>query len=215
MKPPPCLRVIAMCSLVLAGCKVETIVAGTLALDAGADDDAAASVGCRGPDDCAAGELCEKRACADARGLCMPIPRLCTDAHLSPVCGCDGITYFNDCLRRRSGIASARPEPCEQTAQRCVSEREQPCPEPAVCGRLPPRISIGSPGVRCEPEEPGQCWVVPVSCDRTLPGDRFGTCDGTLQCLDLCSALRSGQALTLSMQCDSASERDHEIRSEP
>ena len=68
---------------------------------------------------CALGEFCElpKGECqlADAQGVCLPMPKLCPDLY-APVCGCDGVTYSNDCERQVAGVqfghAGACGEPC-------------------------------------------------------------------------------------------------------
>lgn len=45
--------------------------------------------------------FCEGGPACDAPGFCVGPPRDCTGA-LSPACGCDGVTYVNECQARRA-----------------------------------------------------------------------------------------------------------------
>lgn len=58
---------------------------------------------CKTNDDCPATNLCERApgACRGP-GLCRPVPPICAEA-VVPSCGCDGVTYLNECERRTAG----------------------------------------------------------------------------------------------------------------
>jgi hypothetical protein len=66
---------------------------------------------------CVSGLFCElpTGTCGDnlAEGRCVRIPRFCAQrVTLRPVCGCDGATYFNNCLRRRAIVAKRHDGRC-------------------------------------------------------------------------------------------------------
>jgi len=54
---------------------------------------------------CPTGKVCSLESCSpEATGLCQPLPTTCQDVGQA-VCGCDGQTYRNDCLRLLAGVA--------------------------------------------------------------------------------------------------------------
>ena len=64
---------------------------------------------------CSAGEFCEflPGACTiqGLTGVCTPMNQTCPTL-AQPVCGCNGVTYLNDCQRRRAGVSAAHSGPC-------------------------------------------------------------------------------------------------------
>lgn len=118
------------------------------------------------------GYYCVKDSCSDPTGVCEPRPVVCpTD--VGPVCGCNGVTYWNDCLRQQLGSAASTPGECQSTAIPC--NRGGDCGFPgARCARLlfpdqqcPPRDS--EPG-------PGTCWAIPPDCNQVPYEQRWRHC---------------------------------------
>jgi hypothetical protein len=58
---------------------------------------ALAVAGCLSSDDCPSDLFCDRR-CDGTAGRCRTVPRMCI-MMWKPVCGCNGVTYRNDCFR--------------------------------------------------------------------------------------------------------------------
>ena len=138
---------------------------------------------CADSSTCLAGQFCEKAACGEALGHCLQRPPVC-DGEARPECGCDGVTYWNDCLRRLAGVESKVDRgPCRNPRACDTGSR---CPEGASCAR------VVFPN-ECGRVIAGACWVVPDNCEGGMP-EHYYACGGPMtQCLDSCAAIRSEQ----------------------
>lgn len=122
--------------------------------------------------DCGNYFFCRKDSCSEPMGACEPRPVL-SDPDPDPVCGCDGVTYWNDSLRRQFGVASSTPGECSGYARRCNSGAD--CGVfPGFCARILP------PGRSCDPEPyprpEGLCWVVPPRPEMLTDSNLFLLC---------------------------------------
>jgi hypothetical protein len=113
----------------------------------------AACRACNSDDDCGAGEVCDCRlaSCGKSGGVCVARPEVCPQL-AAPVCGCDGMTYPNDCERLRAGVCKRSERPCVE-AGGCFDTNEGRCTG-EVCS---PASPCEQPNQLCSPK----CVVPP------------------------------------------------------
>lgn len=143
---------------------------------------------CTSKADCSLGWACDKSGCDLPMGKCVPWPPICLPDP-SPVCGCDGVTYWNDCLRLQADVTLAGPDQCRATA--CTCEVGADCNVPyASCSHLL------APGEMCGRGQ-GNCWVLPPACDPDADRKMWRECKPpdsgitTAKCVNTCDAIAS------------------------
>jgi Kazal-type serine protease inhibitor domain len=161
--------------------------------------DAATPHVCTSKNDCPEHFYCEKATCDASTGTCQPVPTSCDDVE-SPVCGCDGVTYFDDCLRKANSVASSTQRQCGfDSALPCGGPSGARCPAGTFCAQFTFRPP-GPPGP-CPPDVPGFCWALPSACPEATGMMGWDSCSSMQLCLDTCTAIRQGGAYRHSFMC--------------
>jgi hypothetical protein len=146
-------------------------------------------VQCGRNEECPEGAFCECEsddACAPS--VCVAMPEGCDDVS-EPVCGCDGVTYDNDCGRQAAGTCKVSDGPCPP--QSCGGIQGLTCPEGQSCD-----IIAGACGTD---DAPGTCADLHDDCEGLDAGPVCG-CNGTTYPGD-CSRLRAGVAKEHDGEC--------------
>lgn len=181
-------ELVVLFSLAAAACSADDVVVATQAPPASTAPPPITGPVCASNDDCSPNAFCEKATCDAPKGTCILRPLTC-EATGGRICGCDQLTYWNDCLRKQAGVAAATPGECKLG---------KPCASPADCGfELASCAKLFPPSVKCMPDLPGTCWVLPPICPTEMmmqnewklcqPGPpMMGKCSST------CEAIRDG-----------------------
>lgn len=164
--------------------------------DEGAADAPPKGAACASNDQCAPDQFCATNACDAGTGSCEVRPVLC-ESTTDPVCGCDGVSFWNDCLRQRDGVASSSQGACTIGAALCTDPAGATCPvADASCARL----VYGQYGQQpCPTSFPGVCWALPATCPSSSPTDpMWFACGAPRDCVDICTAIGAGGVYQLA-----------------
>ena len=151
---------------------------------------------------CAESEYCAKSSCAaKAEGHCAARPADCANAKLAVLCGCDGLTYHDECLLHANRQNSGAVGPCtkaEKLTVTCTFLDDEACidagGECALKVDACASISIG---------ETGTCWVLPEAC----PGSdeqSAQTCSEKVDpsCQSECAAIKGKARYSTAGKCN-------------
>jgi hypothetical protein len=134
---------------------------------------------------CAPGSYCDAPGCGD--GTCAPLG-VTEDQMRAPICGCDGVTYWNSSVAAKHGMPSQATGVC-QPEKTCGGFANLMCPTPgASCN-----YHIGDKSVCGASDLGGTCWMVPAVCMPQLGFGPLTRACGSLSCTDECNLIKLQQ----------------------
>jgi hypothetical protein len=170
-------------ALSLLGCSTDVVIVSYE--DGGLDSGGPL---CHHNHECGPEAFCSKSGCGELTGRCVLRPLQCP-SNFEPVCGCDGVSFWNDCLRQRDGTPGSSAM-CEVPFASCDSVLGPGCPVvDAVCSKIEPgqeQCDGGSPAG-------GVCWVLPDECPADVRPIWQACGSSGPACSDLCHAIASQQ----------------------
>ena len=145
--------------------------------------------------ECAASEYCAASSCA-AIGVCTPRPIASSD--FAPVCGCDGVTYWNASYASSLGKTTGATGACTGAGVKaCGGFAGTRCPTGDDC--IEDRTHFGTCSVA---DGGGACWAIPSSATCGVGLGGYRQCTGTAgRCTDYCSAVKSKTAFMKDATC--------------
>jgi hypothetical protein len=134
---------------------------------------------------CPADYFCMKAGCGGGdNGTCEPVSP--THVVLDPVCGCDGITYWNSLYAASSPKAVHKTGPCGvNDGPKSCNAAGNPCPGSMHCAVARAACT--------DVTTPGTCWVVPNECDGTTVGQHVCEAGIAGSCRNLCTLISKAQ----------------------
>jgi hypothetical protein len=115
--------------------------------------------------------------------------------NLDPVCGCNGITYFNPSIAESAAMSVSAAGSCnDQVAIAC--SKSSLCPAGSFCNmQVPGTVDCFLGGTN----PTGTCWATPTACDPAGPKGRG--CSPPSFCADVCSLIQSQNTWHADLLC--------------
>jgi hypothetical protein len=130
---------------------------------------------------------------ADLAGTCVAVPGTCPTTG-PRVCGCDGVSYANECELLKAGVRQAKQGDCGASEQSKVCKSDAECTEKnTFC-----EWKTGT----CSDKIPGRCTVKPEICPQIF--NPVCGCDNKTYPND-CQRRAAGVSLKATGECPSAS----------
>jgi hypothetical protein len=90
----------------------------------------------------------------------------------APVCGCDGVTYWNETVAGHAGVSVTAKGECK-TGKTCGGLVGAQCPSGTFCN-----YALSSAAACAISDMAGKCWGVPTKCPTILIGPTTRACGG-------------------------------------
>jgi hypothetical protein len=146
---------------------------------------------------CAPGLYCDALGCG--AGTCaQPLPLPAQQKIFDPVCGCDGVSYFNATIGESKGAAISHAGACLPGEAIACVKGVTPCGVGIFCSAEV--ATIGTCPNTPNQAVPGTCWGVPLACDVAGPKGR-GCVPPGQPCADTCSLIQSQNAWHADATC--------------
>jgi hypothetical protein len=143
-----------------------------------------------GSDVCPDGQYCDAPGCD--KGVCAPIFGKISGVR-EPVCGCDGVTYWNGTLAKNAAMS------VRQDAQ-CDADEAQGCSSMLPCGKGQSCNLEGSVSICTNKNPQGSCWKLPLTCPGGVnDGLNMRDCEGL--CRSECTLINDGATHYADISC--------------
>lgn len=151
--------------------------------DASGSDASDAATPCNGSvvGQCGSGFYCKATACG--LGTCAPAPA--ETSVRNPICGCDGVTYWNESVAQNHGVSTQTTGECK-AGKTCGGIANLKCPTGANCN-----FKVASAGACGIADASGDCWGLPAQCPQIVIGPQTRAC-GKNVCAEECSLIKGG-----------------------
>ncbi len=143
-------------------------------------------------DACGATDYCLSADCKT--GVCVPKPAETRNVQ-DPVCGCDGVTYWNDNTAASRGMSVKAKGECADPLKCGGPGPTRPCPAGFSCSMVATTVA------QCAAQSvPGTCWGMPKTCPVTVIGPTTREC-GAVRCASTCDLIKAEATYYKDVTC--------------